>query len=131
MNYRTEDFVAVAKEATGGRGVDGVVETTGAVQVLAAGVTALAARGTAVIVGAPAFGTEVGVDVNHMLAGRTVTGLTLGDSETQTLIPILVDLVTSGRMPIDRLIRAYRFEDIADAVGDVVSGDTIKPVLRF
>jgi aryl-alcohol dehydrogenase len=118
-------------ELTGGRGVDGVVETTGAVPVLRAAIDALAARGTAVIVGAPAFGTEVAVDVNHMLAGRTVTGLTLGDSETQTLIPVLVDLVTSGQMPIDRLIRHYAFEDIQQAVGDVVSGETIKPVLRF
>jgi aryl-alcohol dehydrogenase len=118
-------------ELTGGWGVDGVVETTGAVPVLRAAIDALAARGTAVIVGAPAFGTEVAVDVNHMLAGRTVTGLTLGDSETQTLIPVLVDLVTSGQMPIDRLIRHYAFEDIQQAVGDVVAGETIKPVLRF
>ena len=118
-------------ELTGGRGVDGVVETTGAVPVLRAGIDALAARGTAVIVGAPAFGTEVAVDVNHMLAGRTVTGLTLGDSETQTLIPVLVDLVTSGQLPIDRLIRHYAFKDIQQAVGDVVSGEAIKPVLRF
>jgi aryl-alcohol dehydrogenase len=125
------DLAEALAELTGGRGVDGVVETTGAVPVLRACIDALAARGTAVIVGAPAFGTEVALDVNHMLAGRTVTGVTLGDSETQTLIPILVDLVVSGRMPIDRLIRHYRFEDIGQAVGDVVSGEAIKPVLTF
>jgi aryl-alcohol dehydrogenase len=124
------DLADAVAELTGGHGVDGVVETTGAVGVLQAGVGALAARGTAVIVGAPAFGTAVPVDVNHMLGGRTVTGLTLGDSETQALIPVLVDLVTSGRLPIDRLVRHYAFEDIQQAVTDVVAGDTIKPVLR-
>jgi aryl-alcohol dehydrogenase len=41
----------------------------------------------------PAFGTEVGVDVNHMPPGRTITGVTPGDSETRSLIPTLVDLV--------------------------------------
>jgi aryl-alcohol dehydrogenase len=125
------DLAEALKELTGGRGVDGVVETTGAVPVLRAGIEALALRGTAVVVGAPAFGTEVGVDVNHMIGGRTVTGLTLGDSETETLIPVLVDLLTSGRMPLDQLVRHYRFEDIGQAVSDVTSGETIKPVLRF
>lgn len=125
------DLTEALKELTGGRGVDGIVETTGAVPVLRAGIDALALRGTAVIVGAPAFGTEVGIDVNHMIGGRTVTGLTLGDSETQTLIPVLVDLVTSGQMPLDQMIRHYSFEEIRQAVSDVTSGETIKPVLRF
>ena len=59
------------------------------------------------VVGAPPFGTEVPVDVNAMLPGRRIVGLTLGDSETQTLIPVLVDLVVSGRLPLQRLITHY------------------------
>ena len=112
-------------------GVDGAVETTGNVGVLRTAIDALAPRGTAVIVGAPAFGTEVPVDVNAMIPGRTIVGLTLGDSETQTLIPVLVDLVKSGRLPIDRLITHYSFDDINTAVADMASGASIKPVLRF
>jgi aryl-alcohol dehydrogenase len=126
-----EDLAQALSELTGGRGVDGVIETTGAAPVLRAAIDALAPRGTAVIVGAPAFGTEVGVDVNHMLPGRTITGITLGDSETQSLIPTLADLVTSGRFPIDRMVRHYAFEDIQQAADDVVAGTTIKPVLLF
>ncbi len=95
------------------------------------GVDALAARGTLVIVGAPPFGSEVSVDVNAMLAGRTITGLTLGDSETQTLIPALVSLVGQGRLRIDRLITEYAFEDIGQAAHDMSTAKTIKPVLRF
>ncbi|WP_413768903.1 NAD(P)-dependent alcohol dehydrogenase [Rhodococcus pyridinivorans] len=116
---------------TGGAGVDGAVETTGNVGVLRTAIDALAPRGTAVIVGAPAFGTEVPVDVNAMIPGRSIIGLTLGDSETQALIPVLVDLVRSGRLPIDRLITHYPFEDINNAVDDMISGRSIKPVLRF
>jgi len=125
------DLAEAIADLTGGRGVDGLVETTGNAGVLQAGIGVLAARGAAVIVGAPAFGTAVPVDVNHMLGGRTVTGLTLGDSETQTLIPVLAGLVTAGRLPIDRLIRHYAFEDIQQAVADIVAGDAVKPVLRF
>ncbi|MEU3611861.1 NAD(P)-dependent alcohol dehydrogenase [Streptomyces sp. NPDC006872] len=118
-------------EITGGQGADGIVETTGSTAVLRQGVDALAARGTLVIVGAPAFGTEVSLDVNGMLGGKQVVGLTLGDSETQSFIPALVELVKAGRLPLDRLIGAYAFEDIGQAVQDMTSGKTIKPVLTF
>ncbi|MEV1064638.1 NAD(P)-dependent alcohol dehydrogenase [Streptomyces sp. NPDC050263] len=118
-------------EITGGQGADGIVETTGSTAVLRQGVDALAARGTLVIVGAPAFGTEVALDVNGMLGGKQVVGLTLGDSETQSFIPALVELVKAGRLPLDRLIGTYAFEDIGQAVQDMTSGKTIKPVLTF
>jgi aryl-alcohol dehydrogenase len=131
VNTTDTDFAEAIAEITGGAGANGVVETTGNAGVLAAAVGALAARGTAVIVGAPAFGTTVPIDVNFMIPGRKVVGLTLGDSETESLIPVLVDLVTSGRLPVDRLVKHYKFEEIGQAVADVVSGDTIKPVLRF
>jgi aryl-alcohol dehydrogenase len=125
------DLADAIAELTGGAGADGVVETTGSTGVAAVAIGALAVRGTAVLVGAPAFGSTVPLDVNFMLPGRNVVGLTLGDSETQTLIPVLADLVASGRMPVGKLISHYKFEEIQRAVGDVVSGETIKPVFRF
>ncbi|MFF3935399.1 NAD(P)-dependent alcohol dehydrogenase [Streptomyces phaeofaciens] len=116
---------------TGGRGADGIVETTGSTAVLRRGVDALAARGTLVVVGAPPFGSEVALDVNGLLGGRRIVGLTLGDSETQTFVPALVRLVKEGRLPLDRLIGTYPFADIDRAVRDMTSGRTIKPVLTF
>lgn len=126
-----EDITAALMELTGGRGANGIVETTGSVFVLRKGVDALAARGTLVIVGAPPFGTEVSLDVNGMLGGKRVVGLTLGDTETQTDIPVLVDLVKSGKLPLDRLISRYKFENIDQAVADMGGGKAIKPVLMF
>ncbi|MFF5013269.1 NAD(P)-dependent alcohol dehydrogenase [Streptomyces sp. NPDC001165] len=116
---------------TGYRGADGVVETTGNVGVLSEGVDALAARGTLVVVGAPPFGTEVSLDVNGLLAGKWIVGLTLGDSETRTFIPALVRLVREGRLPLHRLISTYPFADIDRAVRDMTAGKAIKPVLTF
>lgn len=126
-----EDLAAALAGLTGGRGADGVVETTGNAGVLRQGVDALAARGTLVIVGAPPFGTEVALDVNSMLGGKRVVGLTLGDSETQAFVPALVRLVRDGRLPLHRLISTYPFADIEQAVRDVKAGKAIKPVLTF
>ncbi|MDQ0584942.1 NAD(P)-dependent alcohol dehydrogenase [Streptomyces rishiriensis] len=118
-------------EITGGQGADGIVETTGNTAVLRQGVDALAARGTLVVVGAPPFGSEVALDVNGLLGGKRVVGLTLGDSETQSFVPALVELVKEGRLPLDRLIGTYPFADIDQAVRDMTEGRTIKPVLVF
>ncbi len=131
VDASTEDVAEALLAITDGVGVDGIVETTGNTAVLRKGADALAPRGTLVIVGAPPFGSEVALDVNAMIPGRKVVGLTLGDSETQSFIPALVDLVRTGRLPIDRLISQYKFEDVAQAVDDVAAGTAIKPVLLF
>ena len=44
---------------------------------------------------------------------------------------MLIDYYRQGRMPFDRLIRFYRFEQIAEAFHDMEHGATIKPVLRM
>ncbi|MFG2744373.1 NAD(P)-dependent alcohol dehydrogenase [Streptomyces chartreusis] len=125
------DLTAALADITGGRGADGAVETTGNVGVLRRGVDVLAARGTLAVVGAPPFGAEVALDVNGLLGGKRVVGLTLGDAETQTFIPALVRLVKEGRLPLHRLISTYPFTDIDRAVRDMSEGKAIKPVLTF
>ncbi|NUP16387.1 MAG: NAD(P)-dependent alcohol dehydrogenase [Streptomyces sp.] len=131
VNAAEADLGEALAGITGGQGADGVVETTGNVGVLRQGVDALGARGTLVVVGAPPFGTEVALDVNGLLGGKRVVGLTLGDAETQTFIPALVRLVKEGRLPLHRLISSYPFTDIDQAVRDMGAGKAIKPVLMF
>ncbi|MET7700879.1 NAD(P)-dependent alcohol dehydrogenase [Streptomyces sp. NPDC005485] len=131
VNAAQGDLAETLAVLTDGQGADGVVETTGNVAVLRQGADALGARGTLVVVGAPPFGTEVALDVNGLLPGKRIVGLTLGDSETQTLIPALVKLVKEGRLPLHRLIGTYPFADIDQAVRDMSAGKTIKPVLTF
>ncbi|MFF0078446.1 NAD(P)-dependent alcohol dehydrogenase [Streptomyces canus] len=131
VNAAEEDLGEVLAAITGGQGADGIVETTGNVTVLRQGVDALGARGTLVVVGAPPFGTEVSLDVNGLLGGKQIVGLTLGDAETQSFIPALVRLVKEGRLPLHRLISTYPFADIDQAVRDMRAGKAIKPVLTF
>ncbi|MFE0331975.1 NAD(P)-dependent alcohol dehydrogenase [Streptomyces sp. NPDC058960] len=131
VNAAEADLADALALLTDGQGADGVVETTGSVAVLRQGADALAARGALVVVGAPPFGTEVALDVNGLLPGKQIVGITLGDSETQTFIPALVQLVKEGRLPLDRLIGTYPFAEIDQAVRDMSAGKTIKPVLTF
>ncbi|MEV0069357.1 MULTISPECIES: hypothetical protein [unclassified Amycolatopsis] len=57
--------------------------------------------------------------------------MTLGDSEPETFVPILVDAYRRGALPLERIQRRYRFEEINQAAADAASGKTVKPVLVF
>ncbi|EFL27135.1 aryl-alcohol dehydrogenase [Streptomyces himastatinicus ATCC 53653] len=126
-----EDTAAALVELTDGLGVDCALETTGHPGVLRTAIDALAPRGEVAVIGAPPMGTEVAVDVNGMLPGRRITGVTLGDSEPEQLIPLMVALHQQGRLPVDQLIRTYPFARIEEAAADMTAGTTIKPVLTF
>ena len=76
------------------------------------------------------MGTEVSLDMNSIMFGRTVTGVIEGDSIPGQFIPKLVALYKQGRFPIDKLITFYSLEDIEQAVQDSESGRVVKAVLR-
>ncbi len=66
-----------------------------------------------------------------LAGGRKLQGIVGGDAAPQFFIPMLIDYYRQGRLPFDRLIRFYRFDEIATAFQDMVRGETIKPVLRM
>lgn len=131
VNARTNDAPAALGEITGGEGFDYTIETTGNTRVLRNAVDALAAHGTCAVVGAPAMGAEVPLDVNGLLPGRRVVGVTGGDADPQSLIPLLARLHATGQLPLGKLITPYSFADIEQAAHDMHVGTTLKPVLRF
>ena len=131
VDARETDPVDAVRAATGG-GVDFSLETSGVAAVLRQCVDCLAPTGTAGVIGAPAFGTEVSLDVNTILTGgRVVRGIVEGDSIPDLFLPQLVRLWEQGRFPVDRLMTFYDFDDIEQAAHDAESGRTIKAVLKM
>ncbi|MFB6079280.1 MAG: NAD(P)-dependent alcohol dehydrogenase [Halarchaeum sp.] len=125
-----DDVAAALREHLGG-GVPYALETTGVPAVLETAIDSLGNLGTVGVIGAPPLGERASFDVNELLAGRTIRGITEGDSVPQEFIPDLVDLHEQGRFPFDEFVTFYDFEDINDAVADVEDGDVIKPILRL
>jgi aryl-alcohol dehydrogenase len=126
-----EDAVEAIRGITGA-GVDFSLEATGSPQVLRQAVDSLAPLGVCGVIGAPAFGTEVSLDVNTILvAGRTVRGVVEGDSVPQVFLPELVRFWEQGRFPVERLMAFYDFDRIDDAIADAEHGKVVKPVLRM
>ena len=76
IDYRAEDFVAVLREATGGRGVDLILDMVGGAY-LQRNVASLAIEGRLVII-ALMEGAEAELDLARLMSRRlTVTGATL------------------------------------------------------
>ncbi|MGW1158616.1 NAD(P)-dependent alcohol dehydrogenase [Streptomyces sp. NPDC002519] len=131
INARQEDVPARLRELTAGHGVTHALESSGVPAVLRQAIDTLAVSGTVAVVGAPPVGTDGTFDVNSLLNGRVIRGVTEGDSDLVTFIPALVDLHRAGRLPFERMIRVYAPDQINEAAADAAAGSMLKPVLRM
>lgn len=130
VNAAKEDPVAALREITGG-GPRFTLECVGNPRVLRQAVDALPRLGVCGLIGVVPPGTEVALDMDLIMNGRTVRGILGGDAIPDVFIPKVVDLYRQGRFPFDRLITFYPFEEINRAVHDMEAGRVIKPVLRM
>jgi aryl-alcohol dehydrogenase len=111
-------------------GADFTVDTSGKAPSIRAAIDMLAPCGTCAVL-AVAPGTEVTFMPSMLLAGRRVIGVTEGDADPQEFIPRMIALHEAGRFPYDRLVKFYALEEINEAIADMRSGATIKPILRM
>ncbi len=129
VNAGEADPVAAIEDITGGR-PQFTLECVGNPKVLRQAVDALPLLGVCGLLGAVAAGTEVILDMDRIMNGRTVRGIIAGDSIPDLFIPKLIQLYRQGRLPFDRLITFYPLDDINQAVEDMEKGRVIKPILR-
>ena len=130
VNADETDPVEAIRDITGG-GVQYSLECVGNPGVLRQAVDVLPRLGVCGLLGVVPPGTEVALDMDLIMNGRTVRGILAGDSVSDLIIPRLLDLYSQGRFPFDRMITYYPFEDINQAVEDMVQGKVIKPVLQM
>jgi len=130
INAKEADPVAAVRDITAG-GAEYSLECVGNPKVLRQAVDVLPRRGVCGLLGVVPPGTEVGLDMDLIMNGRTVRGVLAGDSISDLFIPKLLDLYSQGRFPFDKLITFYPFDEINKAADDMVHGLVIKPVLRL
>ena len=131
VNAKTEDVVARLAEITGGAGVTLSFDTTGNPQVARGALDAASTMGTVLVCGAPPPGTEIPVDIQGVLGGKQLRGVTMGDAVASELIPQLVALHAAGQLPLERFQKRYSVEQLQQAADDMHHGVTVKPVIVF
>lgn len=130
VNSSEVDPVEAIRDITGG-GAEYTLECVGNPQVFRQAVDSLPLRGVCGLIGAVAPGTEVTLNMDHIMNGRTVKGIIEGDAIPELFLPQLIELNQQGRFPFDKMIKYYPFDKINQAVEDVQSGGVIKAVLKF
>ena len=108
INPATEDVAKALDGITDGTGLDYAVDTTADMRVLRTAVDALGTLGRAAAVGATAPGTELALDYQDLLVGRSVVGVTEGDADPESLIPCSPDSTDRADCPSRRSSRPTR-----------------------
>jgi putative PIG3 family NAD(P)H quinone oxidoreductase len=135
INYRSEDFAAVVKELTGGRGVDLILDHIGA-EYFERNLAALAVNGRLVQIGLMGGGSKATIDLNQVLRRwLTVTGSTLRNRSVEEKGQIAAalrrevwPLLDSGRVkpviyrtfPLAQAAEAHRLMESSEHVGKIV-----------
>src|SRR5262249_21490731 len=82
-------------------------ETSALPAVFREAIEVLMAAGTCILLGSARNGTDVSLEMPFVQNGRVVRGVIQGDSLPQEFIPLLVDHMRAGRVPIDKVITYY------------------------
>jgi aryl-alcohol dehydrogenase len=131
IDASTEDVRARLAELTEGRGVTKSFDTTAHPTVGSHALDSTANGGTLVIGGVAPPGVMMPVEMNSLLNGKVVRGVVLGDAQPAELIAELIEHVEAGRLPLARLQKRYPLDAIEEAVRDMRSGVTVKPIIVF
>ena len=128
-----EGKLAPFVRAITGAGIDYALDTTGLAPVMHAALSSLRPHGTLGLLGIPADPAQPlpGSASSVLTFGYTIKGIIEGDSEPDSFIPELIALHLEGRFPYDRMISAYPFEQLNEAVADQHEGKIVKAVLTF
>lgn len=124
---------AAAVRAICPAGVANVLDTSGNPSAIGAALGMLAPHGALGLVGIPgALDAVLPLPLVPVIsAGFRVIGIIEGDSDPATFLPELLAHHAAGRLPVERLVRHYPFDQIATAIDDAHHGRVIKAVLTF
>jgi len=130
INYREVDFADVARELTGGRGVDLVVDSVGST--LSGSLRSLAYRGRCTLVGQAGRDPQP-IDASMLMMGnQTLTGVFFGAEITSDRVRAMVarhlddvaakrlEVVIDRVLPLARAAEAHRHVESRQAFGRVV-----------
>ena len=134
INYRTEDFVEVTKSATGGRGVDVILDMIGG-EYVPREIAALAEEGRLVLISTMG-GAMAEIDLRAVMGRRlTITGSTLRARSSEfkggiarslraNVWPLLesgsVKPVVHATFPLERASEAHRLMESSEHIGKIV-----------
>jgi S-(hydroxymethyl)glutathione dehydrogenase/alcohol dehydrogenase len=125
-----EDPVKAVKAMTGRRGADYAFEVIGRAETIRQVVAMVRPGGTAVVVGMPAFDSDVPIPPNAFLRGKRILGCTYGSAQVRRDIPRMLDLVERSRLDLGSMVsRTIGLQDVDAAFEAMRRGEVIRSVI--
>ncbi len=114
-------------------GVTWAFDCVGHAAVLRSALQSLDWGGTAVAIGIPPRGTEIGVDINDLAyVDRGLIGCRYGSCRPHQDIPLMIDLYRSGTLMLDELVSVTRpLEDVNEIIEQMETGQLARGVLTL
>jgi S-(hydroxymethyl)glutathione dehydrogenase/alcohol dehydrogenase len=125
------DPLAALSEITGGRGLDFAIESAGRRETMEAAFQSVrAGGGLCILAGNLPEGERITINPFDLIRGKRIAGTWGGESSPERDIPRYLDLWSSGRMPIERLIsHQYPLSEINRAFADLEEGRVARALL--
>jgi aryl-alcohol dehydrogenase len=122
------DLSATIRDLTRG-GLAAALDSSGVPAVVNQAVAALGVKGVLATV---AHSGTVPLEIRELIVGgKSIRGVVEGDSSPETFIPMLISLQQAGRLPLERLITTYPFDEIERAFREAKDHVAVTPVLLF
>jgi S-(hydroxymethyl)glutathione dehydrogenase/alcohol dehydrogenase len=112
-------------------GLDVAIEATGRPDVMRQALASVRPRGgVAVVIGNARHGEQVALDPWELNCGKRLLGTWGGDTDPDRDFPRYARLLTSGRLPLGKLLsRPYRLEQVNRAIDDLEAGTVARPLI--
>ena len=128
LDSKAEDLVEQIIDLSKG-GVDFSIEASGSPSAVDASLKCLGRPGWAAQVGATPAQTYHSLDMDHLGFGRGIKGVVMGDAYAKEFVPHLAALHSKGRLPFEKFVKEYKFDEINEAIRESQEGSVIKPIL--
>jgi aryl-alcohol dehydrogenase len=129
VNGRERDAVQAIQEITNG-GAHYAIESSGVAPVVLQAIRSVRALGTIAVVGASG-NLEFHIHDELIPMNKTLVGVVEGQSVPKLFIPELIAYFKEGKFPFDKLVQKYEMTELEQAIRDMESGETIKPIILF
>jgi Zn-dependent alcohol dehydrogenase len=119
------------RKITHGLGTTITLDSSGFPPLIREGLNLTSFKGKLIQVGVAPVAATLDIPIfEFMVAGKQYMGIVQGDVQPQVYIPRLIRWVQEGKMPLDR-VKMYPAAGFAEAIKDMQSGATVKPVIRW
>ncbi len=125
------DSVKEIMEATGGIGIETVIETAGAVKALELGYAITARGGSVISAGLPATESRFTIAPAAMVTDeKSIRGSYMGSCVPARDLPMLLKLYKRGKLPVQRLISGHiGFDQINEGFDKLADGGVLRQML--